>query len=47
MKLKELKKLIEGCHPEDLNNEIEAIVISKKNKIFNLTALGWTLILEE
>ena len=34
MKLKELKKLIEGCHPEDLNNEIEAIVISKKNKIF-------------
>ena len=34
MKLKELKKLIEGCHPEDLNNEIEAIVICKKNKIF-------------
>ena len=34
MKLKELKKLIEGCHPEDLNNEIEAIVISKKNIIF-------------
>lgn len=34
MKLKELKQLIEGCHPEDLNNELEAIVISKKNKIF-------------
>ena len=34
MKLKELKKLIEGCHAEDLNNELEAIVISKKNKIF-------------
>ena len=34
MKLKELKKLIEVGHPEDLNNEIEAIVISKKNKIF-------------
>ena len=47
MKLKELKKLIEGCHPEDLNNEIEAIVISKKIKYSNLTALGWTLILEE
>ena len=34
MKLKELKKLIDGCHPEDLNNELEAIVISKKNKLF-------------
>ena len=42
MKLKELKKLIEGCHPEDLNNEIEAIVISKKNKIciLRLSAIG-------
>jgi len=26
MKLKELKELIEGCHPEDLNNDIEAVV---------------------
>lgn len=34
MKIKELKKLIDGCHVEDLNNELEAIVISKKNKIF-------------
>ena len=34
MKLKELKKLIDGCHPVDLNNELEAIVISKKNKLF-------------
>ena len=34
MKIKELKKLIDGCHIEDLNNELEAIVISKKNKIF-------------
>ena len=34
MKLKELKKLIEGCHPEDLNNDVEAVVISKKNKGF-------------
>ena len=25
MKLKELKELIEGCHPEDLNNNIEAV----------------------
>ena len=34
MKIKELKKLIDGCHVEDLNNELEAIIISKKNKIF-------------
>ena len=34
MKLKELKNLIEGCHPEDLNNDVEAVVISKKNKVF-------------
>ena len=34
MKIKELKKLIDGCHVEDLNNELEAIVISKNNKIF-------------
>ena len=34
MKIKELKRLIDGCHVEDLNNELEAIVISKKNKIF-------------
>ena len=34
MKIKELKKLIDGCHVEDLNNELEAIVISKENKIF-------------
>ena len=34
MKIKDLKKLIDGCHVEDLNNELEAIVISKKNKIF-------------
>ena len=34
MKIKDLKKLIDGCHAEDLNNELEAIVISKKNKIY-------------
>ena len=34
MKIKELKKLIDGCHVEDLNNELEAIIISKENKIF-------------
>ena len=34
MKIKDLKKLIDGCHVEDLNNELEAIVISKMNKIF-------------
>ena len=34
MKLKELKKLIEGCHPEDLNNEVEAVGISNKVKVF-------------
>ena len=34
MKIKDLKKLIDGCHVEDLNKELEAIVISKKNKIF-------------
>ena len=34
MKIKDLKKIIDGCHVEDLNNELEAIVISKKNKIF-------------
>jgi len=34
MKIKDLKKLIDGCHVEDLNNELEAIVISKNNKIF-------------
>ena len=34
MKIKELKKLINGCHVEDLNNELEAIIISKENKIF-------------
>ena len=34
MKIKDLKKLIDGCHVEDLNNELEAIVISKKNKIY-------------
>ena len=34
MKIKDIKKLIDGCHVEDLNNELEAIVISKKNKIF-------------
>ena len=28
MKLKELKKLIEGCHPEDLNNDVEDVVTS-------------------
>ena len=39
MKLKELKKLIEGCHAEDLNNELEAIVISKKNKIFKTDSI--------
>jgi len=39
MKLKELKKLIEGCHTEDLNNELEAIVISKKNKIFKTDSI--------
>ena len=39
MKLKELKKLIEGCHAEDLNNELEAIVISKKNKIFKIDSI--------
>ena len=39
MKLKELKQLIEGCHPEDLNNNLEAIVISKKNKIFKTDSI--------
>ena len=39
MKLKELKKLIEGCHAEDLNNELEAIVISKKNKVFKTDSI--------
>ena len=39
MKLKELKKLIEGCHAEDINNELEAIVISKKNKIFKTDSI--------
>ena len=39
MKLKELKNLIEGCHAEDLNNELEAIVISKKNKIFKTDSI--------
>ena len=39
MKLKELKNLIEGCHTEDLNNELEAIVISKKNKIFKTDSI--------
>ena len=39
MKLQELKKLIEGCHTEDLNNELEAIVISKKNKIFKTDSI--------
>ena len=36
MKLKELKKLIEGCHPEDLNNDVEAVVISKKKTIADI-----------
>jgi len=35
MKLKELKELIEGCHPEDLNNNIEAVVITANNEIFS------------
>ena len=39
MKLKELKQLIEGCHVEDLSNELEAIVISKKNKIFKTDSI--------
>ena len=39
MKLKELKNLIEGGHAEDLNNELEAIVISKKNKIFKTDSI--------
>ena len=39
MKLKELKKLIEGCHPEDLNNDVEAVVISKKNKVFRTDSI--------
>ena len=39
MKLKELKNLIEGCHAEDLNNELEAIVISKKNKILKTDSI--------
>ena len=39
MKLKELKNLIEGCHAEDLNNELEAIVIYKKNKIFKTDSI--------
>ena len=39
MKLKELKQLIEGCHVEDLNNELEDIVISKENKIFKTDSI--------
>lgn len=35
MKLKELKELIEGCHPEDLNNNIEAVVVTANNEIFS------------
>ena len=39
MKLKELKQLIEGGLVEDLNKELEAIVISKKNKIFKTDSI--------
>ena len=30
-----VKELIESCHPEDLNNNIEAVVITANNKIFS------------
>tara|TARA_X000000368_G_scaffold413423_1_gene401441 strand:- start:1230 stop:1499 length:270 start_codon:yes stop_codon:yes gene_type:complete len=39
MKLKDLKQLIEGCHAEDLNNDLEAIVVSKRNKIFKTDSI--------
>ena len=39
MKLKELKELIEGCHPEDLNNDIEAVVITANNEIFSTESI--------
>ena len=41
MKLKELKELIEGCHPEDLNNNLEAVVVTANNNIFS-TAVSYT-----
>ena len=39
MKLKELKELIEGCHPEDLNNNIEAVVVTANNNIFSTESI--------
>ena len=39
MKLKELKELIEGCHPEDLNNNLEAVVVTANNNIFSTESI--------
>ena len=39
MKLKELKELIDGCHPEDLNNNLEAVVITANNEIFSTASI--------
>jgi len=39
MKLKELKELIEGCHPEDLNNNLEAIVVTSNNNVFSTESI--------
>ena len=39
MKLKELKELIEGCHPEDLNNKLEAVVVTSNNNVFSTESI--------
>ena len=39
MKLKELKELIEGCHPEDLNNNLEAVVVTSNNNVFSTESI--------
>jgi len=39
MKLKELKELIDGCHPEDLNNNLEAVVVTANNEIFSTASI--------
>jgi len=39
MKLKELKELIEGCHPEDLNNNLEAVVVTANNNVFSTESI--------
>jgi len=39
MKLKELKELIDGCHPEDLNNNLEAVVVTSNNNVFSTESI--------